>query len=378
MGESLIVMSKEFKGGKEYELTKNIYNREAFQHEQAREYTRALIENFKEYYRSLGYSEHPSVAMTSGADKTVRFIGSHISVLKPYLSENNVPQPGLYIEQPCIRTWNSNKLLEDDYQPNWGSYFKSIGVLASPDRLSEVSKETFDFLEKQLGIPKNLIKLRVKSEDKDLLAVCRENFESENLEIDTMPEEYYRHKLGMEGIAGRNFNIALRNVDNEEFFDVGNIIIIEDSNGDVRGIEIALGTSTILKQIYNLEHVQDCSPVRGLSEISPELRRRLEDAIISSVALYREGLRPIGVRHGKNRALRTYVRSLSYFRSKENISLKELSEIISDYESDEYSDETQNTAVIIIEYLKAFEEELATKDKLTDNEKTILDSLLNN
>lgn len=35
-------------------------------------------------------------------------------------------------------------------------------------------------------------------------------FKSEMFEIDTMQPKYYRHKLGIDGVWGRNFNLALR------------------------------------------------------------------------------------------------------------------------------------------------------------------------
>jgi hypothetical protein len=357
------------------ETEKNIYNKEKFSPEEAKEHVESLINNFKDYYTSLGYQEVSSVQITSGIDSTVRFIGSHISVFKPYLAEERVPTPGVYMRQDCLRTRNVEKLLDDSFFPNWGSYFSSIGALSAPERLKEVCDEVSDFLEKKLLIAPENILIRISSTDGDLLDITRECYSERRMEIDSRKIEYYRHKIGMEGISGRNFNIALRNPDTEGFADIGNIIILED--GEKRlGIEIALGTSTILKQLHGLEHVQDCTPVIGLETIENQaIRRKFEDAIITSTVLYREGLRPFG-QHNRNRILKQYVRSLSYFRGKTGMDIDQLQQIISNFENKEFQSPTEDlSAETIIEFVKAFENELFIKKELTDDEKKILDSL---
>lgn len=68
-----------------------------------------------------------------------------------------------------------------------------------------------------------------------------------------------------------------------------------ENNKKRLGTEIARGTSTILKQLHGLDHVQDCTPVIGLETIENQaIRRKFEDAIITSTVLHREGLRPFG------------------------------------------------------------------------------------
>jgi len=355
------------------ETERNVYGKEKFLPETAKEHVESLVTDFKEHYSSLGYQEEPPVQISSGVDPTVRFIGSHISVFKPYLSEDKMPNPGLFMHQNCLRTRNANKLLDDDYFPNWGSYFASIGVITSPERLQEVCTETFDFLEKRLAISPENILIRVNSVDADLIGACKQRYGKENLEVDSRKPEYYRHKIGMEGVRGRNFNIALRNPNAEGFADIGNIIILEDDKKQL-GVEIALGSSTILKQLYGLDHIQDCTPVIGLKIENETIRRKFEDAIITSAVLYREGLRPFGSSN-RNRILKQYVRSLSYFRAKSRMDIEELSQVILDFEKREFPESIEQTANIIIEFVIAFENELLAKKDLTDDDKKIKESL---
>jgi len=373
MSETLRSNSEEKEQGLSRESQQNIYCREKFIPEEAKQRVEALIADFKNYYSSLGYKEEPPVSISSGVDPTVRFIGSHISVLKPYLVENRVPSPGLFMRQDCIRTQNADRLLDDDYHPNWGSYFPSIGAITPPERLSESCNEAFDFFEKQLGISIENILVRINSSDADLLKACEQR-SGLAIEKDSRKPEYYKHKIGIEGIKGRSFNIALRDHDGRGFSDVGNIIIFEDAQKQLV-VETALGSTTILKQLYGLDHVQDCTPVIGLDGIKNEaIRRKFEDAIITSTALYQDGLRPFG-QHNRNRILKQYVRSLSYFRAKSGISIDGLTQIISAFEQREFLNPQEQNAEVIAEFVRAFENDVFARKDLTEDEKKIKKSL---
>jgi len=346
----------------------NIYGRHRFTPERAKEHVEGLINDFQEYYSSRGYREEPSVKISSGIDPTVRFIGSHISVFKPYLAQDTVPNPGLYMRQNCLRTRNAGRLLDDEFSPAWGSFFTSIGALSAPDRLDAATAESLSFFENQLGIDRQHILLRINSQDQDLMEAVRRYYPEDQLEVDSRPPQYYQHDIGMEGISGRNFNIALRNPSGEGFSDVGNVIVLESPQKPL-GIEIALGTSTILKQLYSLEHVQDCAPVIGLRAPNEAIRRKFEDAITTSTVLYEEGLRPLG-NNNRNRILKQYVRALSYFRAKSDMRFAELTQIMTEFEQRQF-EPSETTAPIIAEFVQAYERDLLSREDLTEDEQKI-------
>lgn len=349
------------------------YNKRKFTSETAKENVEKLITDFKTHYSLLGYKEKPSVLISSGIDSSVRFIGSHISVFKSYLTENNVPFPGIFIRQNCIRTRNANKLLDDSYFIDWGSYFPSIGALTPAERLDETCNEIFDFFEERLNISPENILIRINSDDVDLLNVCKGRYKETRLELDSRNLEYYRHELGMQGIWGRNFNIALRNPDKDGFSDVGNVILIENAQ-NILGIETALGSTVILKQLYGLDHVQDCIPVNGLDSENNTIRRKFEDSIITSIVLCREGLKPFG-QNTRNRILKQYILSLSYFRAKSELSIDNLLKILSDFEKREFPESIQHVSNIVLKYVIYFEDELYSKKNFTENEKKIKKAL---
>jgi hypothetical protein len=348
---------------------KNIYGKEKYPPENAKEHLESLINNFKKYYLKLGYIEEPPVLASSGIDPTVRFVGSQISVLKPYIEKDQVPNPGVFMYQDCIRTQNADNLLNDDYNLALASYFPGLGALAHPERLTEACREVFSFLENKLDIPKKNILIHISKVDNDLVNACKEYFGDTNLEFDSKKSEYYRHEFGMEGILGRNFNISLKDSHSNGFLVIGNVIIIEKS-GKQLGIEIALGSTIILKQMFGLDHTLDCTPVVELESLDAPLRRKFEDAIVTSIALYREGLRPFGS-HNRNRILKQYIRSLSYFRAKSSMDFQKLTRAISNFEVKQYTTTGARSTDILIEFLKSYENELKYKKNLTEDEKKI-------
>jgi len=206
------------------------------------------------------------------------------------------------------------------------------------------------------------------------MGACRKRYSDSNLEIDGRDVSYYRHKLGIEGVQGRNCNIALRNPEGDDFSDVGNLIIIENSESELC-LEISIGPSTSLKQIYGLDHVQDCNPVVGLESTDEKFRRKFEDSIITSTVLLREGLRPFG-QHNRNRILKRYIQSTSYFRGRCGVGIEELSKIIQDFEDREFPKSDDNVSGVMIELLKAFENEINSKKNLTEEQQKIKSALL--
>lgn len=339
-------MVKKFYGNKQF------FQDSSKSRENAQKNMHKLIKSFLDYFAKKGYTKHPAVKISSGADSSVHFIGSHISVFKPYLEKEKVPTPGYILSQSCIRTQNLKKYSQKEYTFNWGSFFLSLGLIAPPTRLNEVIIESMDYIRNILKIDDKNLKIMINSKDKEFMNACKELKLNKFLEIDTKPLEYYRHKLGYENIFGKNFNFAIKDANKNEFADVGNIIIIEKDEKPV-AVELALGTSTIIKQVCGLEHILDCTNIHVPIKDNIWLRRKIEDIIIVAVALYREGLRPSN--KAKARILGDYIKTLSYLRSEAKISLEELKRIIQKYEKDNYPKDKKLVYDEIIDFINNFE-----------------------
>ncbi len=351
---------------------KNIYGREKITVENSLNIREAQRVKFGNNFKDRGYVEVSPVLTSSGIDPTVRFIGSHISVFKPYLTDESTPDDGVFMVQDCIRTRNADRLYDDSYNPKWGSFFTSYGCLVPASSLDKLCADTYDFFTKTLDINPDLMLIRANSQDKDLMASLKESWGKVGFEVDSQREGYYRHKIGIDHIGGRNINIALRDPEANEYADVGNIIILETGEHKIAG-ELALGESTILKQLYGLNHVLDCHPIESLTQTTNMYSNKMADAIIISTTLLNEGLKP-GSSENKGRILRTYMRSLSYFRSHLGINLEELETMIAKFSKREFG-ESSNASQPIINYLAQFESDLLERVAITQEEKLIKEVL---
>lgn len=357
---------------KNYSLSTIEYGTQAFNLEEMPSVTEKMVEEFKEYFSNKNYSEIDPVAISSGIDKSVRFIGSHISPMKPFFLNDNIPEDGLMMSQPCLRTRNQSKLFDDTYLPKWGSYFESMGVLAKPEQKQKLFYESLDYLLNIVKIPPEKLVLRINSNDQDLYEMVQEFKDQIDIEEDAMPEKYYQHKIGVDKVSGRNFNYSLKT--NEGLSDIGNFIYLENEQKGL-GVEVALGTSTILKEYLNLEHVNSASPVLGLEVINSEFKHKFEDTIITSVTLLSEGLRP-GGRENKSRILRSYIRGIIYFKNKLELSMDEVLKFIENYEGSQQMN--TEASEFLKDYLQGEELEIQTKTELSSEEKEVYSSINKN
>jgi len=307
-----------------------------FERKDSHKHMQNMIDGFLDYFQARGCTEHEPVKISSGIDPTVRFIGSHISVLKPYFMNDTIPSGGYVMSQPCVRTRNLKSYEDDLFYPNWGSYFPSLGILTKPDRLEEIVKQTYDFIQDQWNINPYDVKIRINSQDSDLMDIAQNMFSPEMFEVDTKPLKYYRHKLGIDGVWGRNFNFALRDPGKDTFSDIGNVIILENKDKQL-GIEIALGSSTVLKQIYGLNHVMDCHPVLGLDNYihNPNIRIKMEDSIVTSMALYNDGLEPSN-KDNTSRLMKKYLEIMKKCTEQTHLPKEVLRKTLHQYELLEY------------------------------------------
>lgn len=332
-----------------------------------------LKNSFSSFFSNLGYEKISSVKISSDIDPSVRFIGSHISVMKPWILKRNIPEKGIMMTQNCLRTKGLDALFDDSIS-EYGSFFTSIGTLSNPDDLKKVCINLILFLQ-NLGLSLEDIQININSQDKDLLSAC------ESLDVvlnkDTKPDSYYKHNIGLESITGRNFNFSVRNKKTGIFSDVGNVILLEDIAGAI-AVEVAIGTSVLTKQIDGLDRVQDSYPVRGLEEVENSIRYKLEDSILVSLVLLNEGLRPFGS-DNKNRILKKYVKALLFLSVKARIDSDIIRNIIKDFESKLLEDDSGKNTEMLCNFLSSYLKEVSTKkeSELSKEDKSIKELLIN-
>lgn len=335
------------------------------------------INEFKLFFENKDYHEIPEVPITSNIDPTVRFIGSHISVFKPYLENRVIPNPGIFMKQECIRTHNTKSILDTKKLINWGSTFPSIGVLVPYTKLNKIINESITLLEDIFKIESQSVFINISSSDTDLAKAVEEDnsIYQDNIMYDSKPKKYYRHVLGMDGISGRNFNLAIKS--NDKIEDIGNIIVIDHEGTGSFAVELAIGITTVLKCKYNLEHILDLENIK--SKNSPEKensRRRLEDGIITSTKLLGEGLRPFG-NSNQSRILKKYIKSIIFHALYLEYTEDEIREL---FREDNSKDNitTPTTYNVLYELVLSFQQEIENGKVLSKEDKAIYQLIQNN
>lgn len=287
---------------------------------------------FTDYFSNLGYQEHTPAPIISFDDRSVRFTGSTTNVFKPYILNNSlIPKRGLFLIQRCLRTQNAKSFWEDDIFPEWGSYFTEVGLIASSDSIMRLTIDSIKYFINILKIEPEKMCLRVSSRDKDLLKCTRQM--SLETKIDDMPAKHYRHKCGLPGVLGRNFNFGIKNSETSTIKDIGAVVLIEKL-GETVAIEMGFGVSTLLARYYNLTNSIEASTISAIIPFKPGFNSKFADALSASVIMLKEKVRPSG--RDKGRILRTYLCALRDLSKKAGFSIDDILQFAVDYEELEY------------------------------------------
>ena len=292
-----------------------------------------IRQSFAHYFTEQGFQLQPAGSLIPETDKSVLFTGSTISTFKPYLERQDIPHPGLHMVQSCLRTQNVSLLNDDARQPQWASYFSSIGALANYDELDSLSALTWTFFTEVLGIVPERFAVRIASKDIDLLRAWPAMGLANVLERDVNPPVYYTHKFGMDGVAGRNCNLAIKDHRTGNLRDIGNIIVIESESAKL-GTEIAFGVETIVSRLLGFSNPIAASLIADIVPANSEHSLKLADALSSSLAILNAGERPVVTNRG--RLLRKYLQAVGDLRQGAGLSLDDIERYGIEFEAKEF------------------------------------------
>ncbi len=116
---------------------------------------------------------------------------------------------------------------------------------------------------------------------------------------------FFRHTFGIEGVAGRNVNMAI--ISRGALCDVANFIVME-ADGQPWAVETAFGINNIVTRVHELAHPVLATTAAGLPTLNDGRDLMRMDALSSAVALAIEGFLPRA--RGREGNYRTFVREL--------------------------------------------------------------------
>lgn len=310
-----------------------------------------IVHNFSKCFEYYGFKRHSAGNLIPEYDKSVLFTGSTISTFKVYL-KSSIPSSGFYMIQSCLRSQNT-KIIEDDSINPWGaSYFLSMGAITNYNKLELLSEQVWIFFTQYLSLTQDRLRIRASSQDLDLINYWQKVGLEKYLELDANPPSYYKHKFGMEGIIGRNCNLAIVDNNSGLIRDIGNIIVIEEEGKPI-GVEIAFGVETVLSRILGFSNPILASLIADIVPMKSNYSIKFGDAISSTIAILKSGVRPVVTNRG--RILRTYLQGISYLRHKVNASVNDIAKYAQQFETKEFG-EPSTASLKISDYINKYEE----------------------
>lgn len=305
-----------------------------------------ISNNFIDFFQERGYHQLRAVDINSWIDDSVYFIGAPISVMKPYLVSKNIPVSGLTMAQPSIRTRNSKTISDLHTNHNWWSFFTWVATLVNYSDKERLLIEAIEFLIQRLHIPLEKIRINISSKDHDLIHLLNKVKCPIELVFDSKIPVYYTHKYWLWPIVWRNFNFTLQEVSSWEFRDIWNFIIIE--NGEEKyGVELAMGVSVIMKELYELWHTLETS---NIDAVFPgcwdPIRQKFQDAVITSIVILRSWVRP-NSSNTKGRVLKNYLLWIRTLASSLLLQKDDIAKLIKKYEVMEFWEDSGITDILL-------------------------------
>lgn len=285
------------------------------------DYLNFIEDTFTKCFSQKGYIEERPVEVTSRIDKTVDFVGSKISPLKHYVLNDNISNKGHFLIQDCFRTQGLKKLKTID-PSRFGTCFRCMGTLTRPD-IEKTVFDTFDYLTNKdyLGIMPENLRIRINSEDKDLLMAVSQIDKNIIKETNTH-NAHYRHKYGLddENIFGRDFNIAVRRRNTDEFVNAGAIVLMEKGDKPL-AIDMGIGNLTLAMCNFGKDNTIAASRMADIIVIDSIEKQRFADVLIALSLLQKEGVHNFSKHkkeHSKNfkYKMKKYNDAVTYWKNK--------------------------------------------------------------
>lgn len=281
---------------------------------------RFLESRFKEFYSKKGYEEVPPVSIYSGVDKSVNFIGSTISALKPLL-DTGIPETGVFMNQPCLRTQNMRVFYDDEASIQYNSYFHTSAMLIPGHKLEEATHDAIEYLGSFPDDTEDRLVVRLSSQHQDLAAAVVNSGFTGDIKFDERDDDYYKWVFGKAGWTGRGITLAIKTQDRSQYRDIGNVVVME-KDGQPLAVEWGYGSETLLSRINDHEQPLESSVVSDVIQFKPGLSAKLSDALAATLEMYRSGVTPAD--KGGRFILKEYIRGVSYLRRKLGVDIDEL------------------------------------------------------
>lgn len=298
------------------------------------EYLNRVEGSFDQHFSQRGYKREEPVAVSSQIDPSVDLVGSKISALKRYVLNENIPPEGLYLIQDCFRT-RGMKELKTVSPSKFGSCFRTMGTLTNPD-VEKVVFDTFDYLVNGIGIKPRDLLIKINADDRDLL-VATSSVAGNIRRQENAVDAHYQHRYGLDdqGIFGRDFNIAVRVRETDEFTSVGTVVLMEQNHRGI-AVDMGIGNLSLARCNFGKDNTLAVSRMADVFPIDSIERQRFADSLIGLALLQKEGVHNLSS-HANREAktlrwkYRKYEEAVEYWKSQLGLSDEQVLEYMKRY-----------------------------------------------
>ena len=253
--------------------------------------------------------------------------------------DGTIDKKGNFIKQKAIRTQSLKNIYNTENIMEFTSFFDALCVMTKYSELQNLVNDSFAFFQDYLKVSPEDIMLRINSEDRDLIEACRNISPAVQLELNTRPEKYYKHKYGLDeqGIFGRNMNFAFFDHKSGEYRDVGNIIALESKNKKY-GAELALGVQPAVMRMHGILTSLQASYISDIIKLDSLEKFKYAECLVVVANLNKENILDNKKRYPVY-LYKKYLRALKYWQENLGISKVELMTQLQEYLKLEYNPE---------------------------------------
>lgn len=309
----------------------------------------SIEQTFINHFNDAGFEKlKPSPVIQN--DGTTHFIPATVTLSMDRLLAGNLAKNGEAAVQECLRTQNLTDH-EKGTTPEYMSFFTMCGSIAPILLLDILIKQSISLLRDEYGISKNNILLKANSADIEMInPINRHGIE---VATDSMQSGYYQWKYGREELIGRGVTFAIKNDNNTNFRDIGNIIIIHH-NQQQTAIEFGFGSETLLSRMKGFERPINTAPISEIisGKKEPNQIEILKDFLVVSLIMLHHGITP-GGNKGKRKILKKYIQALVYWKNKLEINNQQLNIWAQQFCIQQFGSD-KNTSTMLMHYLKNY------------------------
>src|SRR3989344_8933397 len=199
-----------------------------------------VIDIFRQVFESKKYTEQSPSPIFPSPDPTTLFTSATISVWKNRVLAGN-PEKAFVI-QPCLRTQNLGRALDNNFDPEYLSSFVMLGTICP---VKEFTIDcTLRFFNSFPGLAEKILIRSSGAIKNDLFERPGEHC---RVEYDTREPGYYHWEYGDDSLTGIGVTFAIEQSDGV-FLDIGNLVLMSRNRTPI-AVEFGFGWETFTSRL---------------------------------------------------------------------------------------------------------------------------------